>query len=245
MAQNDRPWIQYQANADGNPFEKLLSKIPNCPELVFCVLFRSMLAYRDRVFIAAFIFQNRPWFNELDIKHVVSRFNRNYSEDRWAQVEGVVQWFRDAEFEGQHNEDALLRLCSYYSFDLFAQRVLDLRGHIRHFNVAYPFWGDIDDDRDVCAPYIAAYNNYNYVRFEELCSRVPVCTVSDEPVIVSVNSTAVLNSVAEVDPEEEIPDRLIIDEDIEDTLIWLAENIHQFTESTVNAVTSFASRSEE
>lgn len=229
-----RPWRLYRSNAAGNSFEVLLSRVAFVPELVWCILFRSSLQYRDRCFIAAFIFQNRAFFNANDIRRVLFEFNPNFADDRWAQIEGIVQWFTDAEQNA--DDDANLRLCQYYAFDIMAQRVLDLRGHIRHWNVPVPYYDRDADRNDPCLPYLRDYHEYDRVSLEQICAGIPVVKETDEGLsVVSVRPSVVREVFAELeeDGDTSLPS-FFDDEEAIECIEWIHDNYELFAAETLD-----------
>lgn len=224
----DRPWTQYIANRHGNSFERLLAKVPFVPEFVWCVLFRCAFTYKDRAFIAAFIFQNAAWFEPREIGNVIREFNVNWDEARWQQVEGIHTWFSEAA-ERIANGDEDYRLCQYYAFDLFAQRVLDLRGHVRHFNVPAIGDGRVYHVEDPCRPYLEQYRRFDYVSLDEVVRVMPLCNVSDDETNVV---TATEELIRTLDPAREsqapLDDLYYNEEQVYEVLEWLGDNADCF-----------------
>lgn len=219
-------------DANGNSFERLLSLVPFVPELVWCVMFRGSLNYKDRVFIAAFIFQNRAFFTKHDVRRVIREFNLNYNEYRWDQIDGILAWFLAAE-EDINNGGDNVRLCQYYAFDCMAQRVFDLRGHVRHFNVP-DYVNPRRDDLvgDPCLPYMQNYRHYDFVSLQEVAAAMPFVDVDEDNInVFTVRSQALRGVFGVTDGSQDtLPDYHFTEEEIVDTLEWLGNNSAIFEE---------------
>lgn len=237
----DRPWRNVVAGAP-EPAGVLKAMLPNeVPDLVWCIMYRSELQYKDRVFIAAFAMQNRGWFRLENLEAVVRQYNRHYTQYRWYQIEGVLTWLLEKERNIMQEGMDEQSLCAYYAYDCTAGRVLDLRGHPRHFDMGYPFFRIRNyDDYDPCAPYIEDYNRLRNVRLAEIVKNMP-CVKTDEEgnhsLVVSVSDSAAEQVYAECDvgfESEDLPEVYEDDSELIEALEWLGNNYELFHEATLD-----------
>lgn len=231
----DTPWVGITGRERGTPYEEWLYSIPEAslPELIKCKIFKSECMYRDRCFFAAFMYQNRTWFTPDQFLRALRFCNISASEARLEQIRGVFLWFEDAERRLADGHETM-RLCQYFAYDCTARRVLDLRGHVRHFNLMDDVGGARVHWADPCSRYFGEYHRLCDVNIIDILGEMPPLFNprdgdSDSCLSDTISTVSYQSSLASrvSDDFEDADVRLPIEE-VEEAILWLADNAEEF-----------------
>lgn len=126
---NRRNWVLFQRS------------FPPIPKILRRKIWCGDLSYRDRVFIASFIFINKinvDWFIQI-LREVNLWYSNNITlgERKLYKIAKVVSYL---------NENPGVR-CKYFGFDAYAGFVVDCNYHLRHSEGNIPAFGNTDRPR--------------------------------------------------------------------------------------------------
>lgn len=130
----------------------IYGQVKDIPDLIWCKIYNSDFANRDRMFFACFAFRNRRWFNMNRFHQVISWINHNFTQEFWDDIVQKYIYLGELALR-QHNDS----LCHYYAYCIDSEFVTDLNGHRRHEERGNAYYHPGAND-DVCERYRLDYN---------------------------------------------------------------------------------------